>query len=129
MQTLVHHASKLTYAGNESAQRMKTYTFDVSTLRPGESVCVLAGGRALLLSRGAGGVFASEATCPHQLLSLEGARVRGDALMCPHHGARFRLGAGASLTPQLTDRQLKFFEATLVGNVLSIALPEGGAAP
>lgn len=37
---------------------------------------------------------------------MDGARVRGETIICPHHGARFRLDNGASLTPELVRKSI-----------------------
>ena len=59
--------------------------------------------------------------CPHQMLSLEGGRVRGTFIMCPHHGARFNLEDGKSLSP-LTPNPLKLFPVREVDGDLEIDL-------
>lgn len=42
-------------------------------------------------------VYGFEPRCSHALKPLDGARVRGESLMCPHHGARFDLATGKHL--------------------------------
>lgn len=67
---------------------------------PGSCALRAVAGQPVLLARDATGrLFALAGTCSHALQSLEGARVRGAALMCPHHGARFELGTGRPLGP------------------------------
>lgn len=75
--------------------------------------------RRILLCRSAAGIHAMDEMCPHQLQSLEGARVRGNFIMCPHHGARFSLEDGRSLS-QLTPNGLKFYPTRVVGDDLEI---------
>ena len=58
-----------------------------------------AAGRVLIARDAAGGWFGLAAVCSHALLPLDGARVRGSALLCPHHGARFDLASGRALGP------------------------------
>jgi 3-phenylpropionate/trans-cinnamate dioxygenase ferredoxin subunit len=71
---------------------------------PGQCVWREVAGTPLLLARDAAGrLFALAGTCSHALLSLEGARLRGQALMCPHHGARFDLATGRPLGPPASE--------------------------
>lgn len=84
------------------------------------TVLEVAGRRALVCRHGEG-VRAMEEICPHQSLSLDGARVRRGSLFCPHHGARFSLDDGRSLSP-MTDRPLAFYPATVCGEEVEIAL-------
>lgn len=55
--------------------------------------------RVLLVRDGAGTYFAVSPECSHAALPLEGGRVRGSAILCPHHGARFDLRSGRALGP------------------------------
>lgn len=69
-------------------------------LPPGTCALRQVAGRPVLVARAADGrLFALEGRCSHALLSLEGARLRGSAVMCPHHGARFDLATGRALGP------------------------------
>jgi 3-phenylpropionate/trans-cinnamate dioxygenase ferredoxin subunit len=69
-------------------------------LAPGMVQCRDAGGRRVLIARNAAGDwFALAAVCTHAELPLDAARVRGGALLCPHHGARFELATGKVLGP------------------------------
>lgn len=78
-------------------------------------------GRRVLVCRSALGIRATNEICPHQHLSLEGARVRGNFIMCPHHGARFSLEDGKSLSP-LTPNGLTLYQVREVGDQLEIDL-------
>lgn len=78
-------------------------------------------GQRVLICRSAAGIRAINEICPHQHLSLEGGRVRGNFIMCPHHGARFSLEDGKSLSP-LTPNSLTLFETRQVGDELEIDL-------
>ena len=59
----------------------------------------VAGTRVLIVRDGAGSYFAIAPDCSHALLPLAGGRVRGSAILCPHHGARFDLRSGRALGP------------------------------
>ncbi|WP_158511211.1 MULTISPECIES: Rieske (2Fe-2S) protein [Sphingobium] len=81
-------------------------------------------GRNILLCRSAYGPRAMDEICPHQKLSLDGGRVRGNFIMCPHHGARFSLEDGKSLSP-LTPNSLKLFPTRILGDELEIDCDAG----
>ncbi len=67
---------------------------------PAGIACRRAGDTRLLIVRDAAGQwFAIASECSHALLPLAGARVRGSAILCPHHGARFDLASGRALGP------------------------------
>jgi 3-phenylpropionate/trans-cinnamate dioxygenase ferredoxin component len=72
----------------------------VADLAPAGLQCRRVGDTRLIIARDdKGGWFALAAVCSHALLPLDGARVRGTALLCPHHGARFDLASGRALGP------------------------------
>jgi nitrite reductase/ring-hydroxylating ferredoxin subunit len=57
-------------------------------------------GRELLLARAQDGHYHAVApVCSHASLPLDGGRVRGASIICPHHGARFCLKTGRALGP------------------------------
>jgi nitrite reductase/ring-hydroxylating ferredoxin subunit len=57
-------------------------------------------GRDVIVARGQDGVYyAVAAQCSHAALPLDGGRVRGSSIVCPHHGARFCLKTGRVLGP------------------------------
>lgn len=78
-------------------------------------------GRKVLLCRSAAGIHAMDEVCPHQTLSLDGGRVRGTSIICPHHGARFSLEDGRSMSP-LTPKPLTLYPVTEEGGELDVAL-------
>lgn len=55
--------------------------------------------KLLIVRDGAGNYFAVGPECSHAALPLAGGRVRGSAILCPHHGARFDLRTGKALGP------------------------------
>ncbi len=91
-----------------SISDMTSYEIETPDLPSGQTALIEIGGHAILLCRGTSGVHAVESFCPHQHKSLVGGRVRGDTIMCPHHGARFALADGKSLSP-LTARPLRVY--------------------
>ncbi len=69
-------------------------------LAPGAIDCRdVAGAKCLIARDAAGGWHAVAALCSHALLPMDKGRVRGTALLCPHHGARFDLATGKALGP------------------------------
>ncbi len=69
-------------------------------LKPGETALREAGGQQVLLACAADGTLhALGPLCSHAMLGLAGGRVRGQSLVCPHHGARFCLRTGRALGP------------------------------
>lgn len=84
---------------------MPVVTTSCPNVTEGTSQIIQVDGRSILLCRTGGTLHAMDAMCPHQRLSLEGARIRKGALLCPHHGARFDIATGKSLSP-LTPKPL-----------------------
>lgn len=46
-----------------------------------------------------GQYYAVQRLCSHAAMPLDGGRVRGTSIVCPHHGARFDLQSGRALGP------------------------------
>ncbi|HSI19004.1 MAG TPA: Rieske (2Fe-2S) protein [Sphingomonas sp.] len=69
-------------------------------LAPGGTRCVDVDGVGVIVARGQDGqYYAVERLCSHAALPLDGGRVRGASIVCPHHGARFDLKSGRVLGP------------------------------
>lgn len=72
----------------------------IADLPPGASRCVEADGTGLIVARGQDGMYyAVQRMCSHAAMPLDGGRVRGASIVCPHHGARFDLKSGRVLGP------------------------------
>ncbi len=99
---------------------MKT-TIPLPALAPGQSTVVTIGETSVLLCRSATGLHAMRDRCPHQDKSLAGGRIRGTSLFCPHHGARFNLEDGRSLSP-LTTKALELLPCTPTGDHLEVEI-------
>ena len=82
---------------------------------------VVIDGKRVLLCRSAAGIHAMDETCPHQAMSLDGGRIRGASIICPHHGARFSLEDGRSMSPMTTNR-LTLYRVEAAGDELDITL-------
>ena len=69
-------------------------------LPPGGTRCLEVDGVGLIVARGQDGrYYAVQRQCSHAALPLDGGRVRGASIVCPHHGARFDLKSGRVLGP------------------------------
>lgn len=66
----------------------------------GEVRCVDVDGAGVLVARGQDGqYYAVQRQCSHAAQDLDGGRIRGASIVCPHHGARFDLKSGRVLGP------------------------------
>lgn len=95
----------------------------VPEIAVGRSAVVEADGRRILLCRSTSGLHALDEVCPHQDKSLDGGRVRGNSLICPHHGARFSLEDGKSLS-SVTPNGLTLFSCREENGQAEIILDE-----
>lgn len=69
-------------------------------LNLGETRCLEVDGQGVIVARGQDGqYYAVQRQCSHAALDLDGGRVRGASIVCPHHGARFDLKSGRVLGP------------------------------
>ena len=65
-------------------------------LSPGQTRCL----ERMMVARGQDGqYYAVQRQCSHAAMDLDGGRVRGASIVCPHHGARFDLKSGRVLGP------------------------------
>ena len=65
---------------------------------PGEGRQLIVGNRLLAVFRArGGGVFATQATCPHRAGPLAEGLLGGTTIVCPMHGYRFDVATGAPL--------------------------------
>ena len=71
---------------------------------------VWVGNEEVLLVRDGEEIHAIAYLCSHQDMELEGGHQEGDAWVCPHHGARFRLKTGEALTMPAVE-PIPVFEA------------------
>ena len=94
-------------------------------------------GRSILIVRSLEGeLFAVEDNCPHANACLSGGRFRNGFYACPHHGARFELSTGKSMT-NLSTKPLICFDIKEENGKIEIIVPEkkkvvfspGGAPP
>lgn len=71
----------------------------VPEVATGRAVAVTIEGQRVVVCRSAAGLHVLRDGCPHQNLTMDGGRVRGNSIICPHHGARFSLEDGHSMSP------------------------------
>ena len=110
---------------------------DSSEVEESSEATFEANGRSILIIRSdQGELFAVENKCPHAGESLSGGRFRGGYYACPHHGARFELSTGKSMT-NLSSKPLICFDIKENGGKIEIIVPKkekkkfvpGGAPP
>jgi nitrite reductase/ring-hydroxylating ferredoxin subunit len=79
------------------------------------------GSQEIMLSRDkAGNIVAHSGFCTHSMGRLEGGRVEGDEITCPHHGARFNFRTGRAMT---ACPNLPKFEVKIEGRRVLVRLP------
>lgn len=107
-------------AGLRARERMMSVVrIAMPEVAQGRSAVVEVEGKSVLICRSASGVRTVVNDCPHQNLTMDGGRVRGESVICPHHGARFSLEDGRSLSP-LTTKPLTVLPCRMVGDELEI---------
>jgi 3-phenylpropionate/trans-cinnamate dioxygenase ferredoxin subunit len=106
-------------------------------IEPGKESVFKVNGRDVLVCRSIEGeLFAVEDICPHANACLSGGRFRNGFYACPHHGARFELSTGKSMT-NLSTKPLICFDIKEENGKIEIIVPEkkkvafspGGAPP
>jgi nitrite reductase/ring-hydroxylating ferredoxin subunit len=71
------------------------FVLDVSDLAPGETRAVDAFGAKLLVCNAEGRFYAIQNRCPHAMVRLDTAVLRGCILECPVHGGRLDVRDGS----------------------------------
>lgn len=96
----------------------------LSDLKDGAATAFEVAGRSIVLCRSGNAVYALEGRCSHALQPLDGARVRGDTLMCPHHGARFDIRSGQHVAAPAV-RGIKTYDVRLQGEMVEVCIGKG----
>jgi len=91
-------------------------------VRPGHARSVQAGELCLLLCNVGGVVYAVADACTHDRGPLGEGRLRGAAIECPRHGARFDVRDGSVLAPPAV-RPLATFASRIVDGRVEVVLP------
>ncbi|MCS6815760.1 MAG: non-heme iron oxygenase ferredoxin subunit [Blastocatellia bacterium] len=74
----------------------------VSEVAPGEARLVEIEGRRIALFNLNGTFHAIDDVCPHRGGPLSEGTLEGEIVVCPWHGARFRISTGEVLSPPAT---------------------------
>ena len=98
---------------------MTSNRIPMPSLAVGHSSVLELHGKRVFICRSAAGWHAILDACPHQDKSLEGSRIRHGSLICPHHGARFSLDDGRSMSP-LTPNGLTLLPCRTIDGELEI---------
>ena len=117
----------------------ETYVFvcDSTNVEKGSEAVFEINDREILVVRSTeGDLFAVEDNCPHANESISGGRFRNGFYACPHHGARFELSTGKSMT-NLSTKPLMCFDIREVEGKIEAIVPKkekkkfipGGATP
>ena len=89
----------------------------LSDLTPGKPQKVKVDGRAVLLYREGGDVYAMEDTCSHAGGPLSEGETKDGVVTCPWHGSRFRLSDGSVRRGPATYPQLRLEARVRAGQV------------
>ena len=95
-----------------------TYVFlcDSEKVEAGSEGVFEVNDREILVVRSnEGELFAVENICPHANECLSGGRFRNGFYACPHHGARFELSTGKSMTNLSTKPLIALISEKLMG--------------
>lgn len=100
-----------------------------SDVRPGQSRVFEIDGKSLLLCHSANGFALVANLCSHKALPLDGGRLIGNEIICPHHGARFCLADGRAMAGAI--RPLKTYDVEVADSEVRALLPvrRGDSAP
>lgn len=79
-------------------------------------------GWQVLLVRASGGVIAYHDRCTHQAAQLSCGKVRRGAIMCPLHGARFKLESGECIGGAYPA--LRQFAVRVSDGAIEVELPD-----
>lgn len=85
------------------------------------------GRRVAVFRTRTGGVFATQAECPHRKGPLADGLVGGTTVVCPLHDRIYDLATGAALVGEC-DIQV-YPVRVMEGGAILLALPRGGSSP
>jgi nitrite reductase/ring-hydroxylating ferredoxin subunit len=92
----------------------------------GKMSAVIAGWHVIIVREG-GALFAFNDRCPHQAAPLSPGKVRRGAIMCPLHGARFRIETGECIGASYPP--LRSFAVREEGGRIEVELPDSAPGP
>jgi 3-phenylpropionate/trans-cinnamate dioxygenase ferredoxin component len=88
----------------------------------GQQKLVRVEGKAIVLCRSEGQLFAFENRCTHDQEQLLGGVLKKCTIVCPMHGARFSLKTGAPFGPPAYE-PITTYAVRLAGEDIELALP------
>ena len=88
-----------------------------------EAVFEINSREVLVVRSNEGELYAVEDNCPHANECISGGRLRNGFYACPHHGARFELSTGKSMT-NLSTKPLICFDVREVDGKIEAIVPE-----
>jgi len=88
-----------------------------------EAVFEINSREVLVVRSNEGELYAVEDNCPHANECISGGRLRNGFYACPHHGARFELSTGKSMT-NLSTKPLICFDVREVDGKIEAVVPE-----
>ena len=94
---------------------------DVGDVRPGRTRAIDVDGERLLLCNVGGAFCAVADVCTHDRGPLGEGRLRGAAIECPRHGARFDVRDGSVVAPPAV-RALRTYPVRVVDGAVEVAL-------
>jgi 3-phenylpropionate/trans-cinnamate dioxygenase ferredoxin subunit len=87
----------------------------VSELPPGSLKRVEVGRDEILLANVGGAIHACDDVCTHSYASLSEGDLDGDEVVCPLHGAIFKVTTGEVVSPP-ADANIRVFEVRIEGD-------------
>lgn len=99
----------------------------VEALPADGKLSVLVAGWHLVVLREGAEFFAFNDRCPHQGAALSPGKVRRGTIMCPLHGARFKVDTGACIGGAYPD--LRRFAVRVDEGQIAVELPDSPPGP
>ena len=97
---------------------------DLDSIKPGQARCVTAGARRVALFNHEGTLYAIDDQCTHVGGPLSEGFCENGVVVCPWHGAQFRLRDGLVLGPP-ARRSVKAYPVRTTSGTIEIDLGEG----
>lgn len=92
-----------------------------------EKLATTIAGWALLFVREGEAIHAFTDRCPHQAARLSPGKVRRGTIMCPLHGARFKVESGECIGGAYPP--LRRFAVRAQAGTIEVELPDAGPGP
>ena len=92
----------------------------------GKLAAIIVGWHLLIVREG-DSMFGFNDRCPHQAALLSPGKVRRGAIMCPLHGARFRIETGECIGGAYPS--LRLFPVEIRDGMIRVELPDDAPGP